>query len=120
MSTTVTAVAMAAAFNLTCSGMAQFSDTDGNISRRAYTETYRVDPPHHLWCQGECQSPNPLKAISDAVIVFYDFRDGDDVARETVDRKSGAHSVSARKIGSKMRFSREGRCTVQPFSGFPE
>ncbi len=53
------------------------------------------------------------------MVVFYDFRDGDDVARESFDRKSGTHKVSAMKIGSKMRFSRDGRCTVQPFTGFP-
>ena len=115
----LTAVAISAAFNLACSGMAQFTDEAGKTSQRRYTESYRVDPAHHLFCNGACTSPNPLKSISDAMVVFYDFRDGDDVARESFDRKSGVHNVSAKKIGSKMRFSREGRCTVQPFTGFP-
>jgi hypothetical protein len=118
MSMILTVAATIAAFNLACSGMAQFTDPAGKTSQRAYSERYRVDPAHHLFCSGACKSPNSLSSISDAMVVFYDFRDGDDVARETFDRKSGAHSVEARKIGSKMRFSRIGTCTVQPFTGF--
>jgi hypothetical protein len=111
--------AVIAAFNLTCSGMAEFTDRDGKSGRQPYTEHYRVDPAHHLFCSGACATPNPLKSISDAMVVFYDFRDGDDVARESFDRRSGAHLVQAKKIGSRMRFSRVGTCTVEPFTGFP-
>jgi hypothetical protein len=120
MGIVLTAAAVIAACNLTCSGMAAFTDPAGKTGRQPYTERYRVDPAHHLFCSGSCATPNPLTSVSDAMVVFYDFRDGDDVARETFDRKSGAHRVQAHKIGSRMRFSRVGACTVEPFTGFPE
>jgi hypothetical protein len=119
MGMVLTAAAVIAAFNLTCSGMAQFTDRTGKSGQQPYTELYRIDPKRHLFCSGACATPSPLRSISDAMVVFYDFRDGDDVARESFDRRSGRHLVAARKIGTRMRFSRVGRCTVEPFTRFP-
>jgi hypothetical protein len=115
----LTAAALAGAFNLACSGIAQFTDPAGKTGQRPYAESYRVDPAHHQFCSGACKTPNPLTSIDDAMVVFYDFRDGDDVARETFDRKSGAHAVSRERSAARCGFRAPGRARWRRSAAFP-
>jgi hypothetical protein len=122
------AVAVAAAFNLVCTGTTTKTDYYGSKSE-SYSAIYRVDTAARLWCLDDgnaCKSPEPLADLNAVSIKFIDvttdkpdqyFRYVDQVNRET-----GAHqslTVSGRNAQIRT-VKQEGHCEPTTFSGFPK
>lgn len=119
---TVAAImAVAATFNLVCSGSG-FSVVGSGPNAKTtddnFTMTYRVDLDGRRYCFEKCESTSRLEAVTDTEIVFKSVNGSETLSSYVeVNRESGAY-LSTIKMGS-VSSMRIGKCVVAPFTGFP-
>lgn len=124
------ALAMAAAFNMLCSGTETFSI---GPSERPYETVYRIDLEHGRWCEGDCESVRAIARIVGDRIVLHD---GTPPSRATgrrridagltekieIDRSTG--SYFSEYVNSVpvivIRTTQHGTCREVDFTGFTE
>lgn len=120
--TAATFIAMAATFNLICSGESVTTRGTGSSAETEFSEfetTYRVDLTERRWCRDKCERTFAFAAITPTELIFDDMDIPSEKAYNhvTVNRESGSYSVVAGWIfGTVMKT---GYCTKAPFEGFP-
>lgn len=122
---TATTIAVAAAFNLICTGTTTFGKLDLRPPDRTaqFSEVFRVDLNQKRWCYRECSSTSPIVEITPTQIVFEREDRGEYNDTVTfVNRESGAFASRVRSgiIGSDVFVTlTQGTCTRAKFTGFP-
>ena len=114
-------VAMAATFNLVCSGTGFTvvgSGSNAKTTDNEFSTIYRVDLDSRRYCFDKCESTSQLEAVTDTELVFKYVEESETFSSYvTVNRESGAY-LSAIKMGA-MSSMRAGNCVPAPFTGFP-
>lgn len=120
----LTALAVAATFNLVCTGTKTIGElTKFTNDHPPFTRTLRVDLDNMRWCEDECNSTKPIKGLIDNLIVLdlkedpgksvFDAND----AVVQVNRESGEYLDRVRTSGFVFMYT--GHCEKAPFTGFP-
>lgn len=119
-------VAIAASFNLVCSGTIEKTTYEGKTST-PYNSVYRVDLDGGRWCVGndqECKTPETIKVTTEKYIKFiytWPTAPGDNFRYvDQVDRETGEHQLLIQSGSGAAIVSESGRgvCQKAPFSGF--
>lgn len=115
-------MAMAATFNLVCSGTSwQVIGTGANSKTnfKEFTTTYRVDLDSRRWCQDECKQTQAFFSIDANELVFshLDIPEENAYGDVSVNRESGAYTVTSKWLVSST--IKGGTCVRAPFTGFP-
>jgi hypothetical protein len=120
----IQATAVAATFNLICSGTSETRTVDGT-STESYRYEYRFDLTQNKWCDGECRETRNILRVSPTRIVLTDqdieTSERRDMSFEQINRETGEHyssSIYRNGISRMLRESR-GHCEPAPFTGFP-
>ena len=118
--------AIAATFNLVCSGTITTDSFYARGQKEPYSYTYRIDLDKRKWCEGQC---GVIRDIHDVQPVRIELEPPEDTNTptkkrffsSTINRTTGVHSTlltSGR--GTDMLIMKwEGSCSKQPFTGFP-
>lgn len=119
------AAAVAAAFNLVCTGTST-GQTLAGTTTEAYSHTYRVDLDRKKWCEGDCGVIRDIADVQPTVIEFKPRKDVDTAIEHefyewSLDRTTGRESLlwTTGRGANIMIMKWEGTCAKQPFSGFP-
>lgn len=121
-----TGAAVAAAFNLVCSGTIESTTLEGTRTE-PYSYIYRLDLDAKKWCDDGCGVLRDIAEVQPAFIVlqpnknidtstqkeFYETRIERETGRETTLLTSGRRA-------SILIMKWEGQCEKQPFTGFPK
>ena len=118
MNSLIVTAALTGAFNLACSGTETVTK-EGKVEQHGYAELYRVDLVSRRWCNAACGSLEPVAALSPDEIVLVDSETSAGIVRNKVDRRSGAHVAEVKVAFVDYALTRQGRCAVKGFSGFP-
>lgn len=113
-------MAMAATFNLICSGnsvtTSAVPNSKAEISK--FRTIYRVDLDQRRYCQDECERTRSFSIVTNNELVFQ-YLDGPEgfFLDVTVSREDGGYSVTIQSPSSS--GFKVGTCTKAPFTGFP-
>lgn len=114
------AIAVAAAFNLLCTGDERTAEfQNGSIvtkSRTKYTSAYRIDLDKRRWCAGDCTQTAAIIEISDSSISLVNTKEPFETLLN-LNRETG-EMIYRLRIGDVVTL-RMGQCERAPFSGFP-
>jgi len=117
------AVAMASAFNLLCSGTMYTRDPADPYSGPALqdvSETYRIDLVKRRWCVDKCTTTLPIIRAEPTHLILQDITtpsDGIQSYSVDVNRETGVMFTTLRMAGMEVRTVQH--CEAQPFTGFP-
>lgn len=114
-------MAIAATFNLVCTG----NETTGRMSsnratdeKTSFTEVYRVDLLNNRWCSDVCRDTKAIKLVDDTHINLQSGSYAGVESFLTISRETGDYFYMFR-TNSAFR-TRSGSCERAPFTGFPE
>jgi hypothetical protein len=117
-------LAVAAAFNLVCTGTLISGELRTMWSKDRKTEPFstvlRVDLSLHRWCEGDCKSTSPIQRASDTEILFQ-LEEKPDIGFDhvkLVNRETGAFIDRMRAGGFVMMST--ATCEKAAFTGFPQ
>lgn len=110
-------MAVAAAFNLVCSGTHLQIENGKALPEKQITHSFRVDLESGRYCRESCEQTHPLYDVSATQIVFTRLEHNSILVDVRVSRESGFYSaISNSPSGSGWT---QGTCTRAPFTGFP-
>lgn len=119
------AAAVAAAFNLVCTGTETTRSIAGE-KLEPYTHIYRVDLDKKKWCEEGCSVVRDVAEVQQSFLELEPRRNVDtavdrDFFEWTIDRTTGRESMLASKglRADIIILKWEGTCARQPFTGFP-
>ena len=114
-------MAMAATFNLVCSGSGLTVVGDGPTAKTTddpFTMVYRIDLDTRRYCFDKCESTSQLEAVTDTELVFKQLNESERLwSHVKVNRESGAYFAQFRM--GQLFSMRSGKCVPAPFTGFP-
>ena len=123
-----TAAAIAATFNLLCTGTSTTTTLQGKKTE-PYEATYRLDLDKMKWCESECKALHDIAKVQPTFISLQDEKE-DTPSRQSmtisqVDRETGRHTATLTaktygRFGYTVIITYDGQCERQPFSGFPK
>ena len=108
----IAALALAATFNLLCTGTRTTHEDREPPRIEPFSETYRIDLAAGRWCKGACKETTAIRSHDAKSILLEDFSPTNLFTH--IDRETGAIYRTAR-----LTVSEEGFCEPRPFSGFP-
>ena len=117
------AVAMASAFNLLCSGTMYVrdpSDPYNGPTLQDVSETYRLDLAKQRWCVDKCTTTLPIIRIEPTRITLQEITTPSGAIQSydvQVNRETGTMFSTLKLAGMEMRTVEQ--CEPQPFTGFP-
>ena len=117
------AVAMASAFNLLCSGTMYTRDLTDPYSGpvlQDVSEVYRIDLVARRWCVDKCITTLPIIRIAPTRLTLQDITtpsEGIQSYNVEVNRETGVMFSTLRVAGMEVRTVQH--CEAQPFTGFP-
>lgn len=119
------AAAVAAAFNLVCTGT-QTSRSIAGEKTEPYSHVYRIDLDKRKWCEEGCGSVHDIADVQAAYLDMQPRKNVDtavehDFFEWTIDRVTGRESLLATKgmRADIIILKWEGSCEMRPFTGFP-
>jgi len=120
-----TALQVAAAFNLVCTGTYRASE-EGSAAAltrpgEPFTTIFRIDLNRGRWCAGDCAMTYRLADVTDTMITLQAERDATasvPLILSTLNRETGQY-FSTLHMGKTLAL-RNAQCAVAPFGGFPE
>lgn len=108
-------------FDLQCAG-SRLEVVDG--APEPYEYGFRIDLDANRWCWAHCERTFEIQEVAPDKITF--FEDSEDTYRKrqnrwnSVSRTTGEHELLTIETRPLVRYYKvQGRCTAQPFSGFP-
>lgn len=111
----IVVLALAATFNLVCTGTRTIHEPGEDRRTEPFVETYRINLDASRWCKGICAETRAV-AYQDAknIILEAFFPAGISASRSiTIDRETGVFHLD---IGSA---SETGSCEPKPYTGLP-
>lgn len=110
-----TALQIAAAFNLVCTG--SYVTHGDEATRRPFSQTFRIDLEKKQWCMGDCQETRDIYLLAPRTITLQLYAEGDDYGVTVLNRESG--TMTNRSSQKGVASAGEATCERQPFTGFP-
>ncbi|QUM74595.1 hypothetical protein [Sphingopyxis granuli] len=115
--TTTAFLAMAATFNLVCTGTHVQTKNNSVVPDTQFTHAFRVDLDSGRYCRASCEQTLPIFQVTDTQIVFTRLERDAILIEVRVSRESGFYSaISNSPSGTGWS---QGTCTKEPFTGFP-
>ena len=124
--------AVAATFNLHCTGVHTQSQVKGpfqleTVKEEPFSVVYRIDLEAGRWCAGPCQATEPLAGLGDGQIAIERSDDSTDTltmdSQTIVNRETGDYLSRFRFMAADLSSGtvdlKKGHCAREPFSGFP-
>jgi hypothetical protein len=115
--TATTLFAVAAAFNLVCTGTHVQTKNSSVVPDAPFSHTYRVDLNNGRYCLATCEQTHPIFQTTDTKIIFTRLEQDSILIEVSVSRETGFYNaISNSPSGSGWS---QGTCTKAPFTGFP-
>lgn len=121
-------MAVAAAFNLICTGTMTSRSIAGEKSE-PFEHIYRIDLDRQLWCESDCKTQREIFAVQPTSITLQSVDKDTPSVRQmistTIDRETGEfRSLVTDQIPGRSStiiiLKWAGKCERQPFTGFPK